>query len=299
MGIDRNLSSQRPITAPPGDLVTSVTDLKQLQLPDEVLLRKEHLDPFLAGQFAKMKAITEQPEVKSLAADIPEFNYDRAVLESQSVRGLNSDENAALAEWQAESFGDGTHEGSLIHSQSGSTDIDQLEQEIEKGIQDITKAHPEYFQGKSTDSGTSDMLEQMMTGQMMQETEEERKKFWEALAAAKGNPEAVNSIIGMRYANKAMKMMGKVVEAYKYHVDMLDQVQAKLDLQSAKPGGLSQTDMIKTNLESGRLMGDISSLFQILQKSMTDYQRITEDTHGTNKQIAQTLESILRNVRVG
>ncbi len=303
MSIARENVSQRPVTVPPGDILTSTTTLEQLKVPDSVLLSPQSVGPFLAGQYARMKDITERPLVKMESGSIPEYIFgSEEHLGIQSV-GLSSDERASLTDWHNESFGDGTHSGSLIQTQSGSVDLTQLEQDMEKHIHDMQTAHPEYFNAKSgsgggTGNATSQMLEQMMTGNMVQETEEERKRFWDAMAAAKGNPEAVNSIIGFRYAQKAMKIMGKVVEAYSYQVQSLDHLQAAFDLQSSK-GNVTQAQMIDMNIKSGSLMGDINSMFQVLQKSMTDYQRVTDDTHTTNKDIAQSLENILRNLRGG
>src|SRR6185295_7157444 len=167
-----NLSgAARPQTAPlPGgeQIIATPDAVRHLQIPDEVALRPENVIPFLAGQHAKLVDITARPEIKALEGDIPEYLHDER---APVVTAMSREEQSNLGEWRQEAF---------LKIQSGSPGMEELGNEISGYISDALKKDPTLFQ-QSSGGSTSDILGQWLTGQMIEETEETKKKYHEAL----------------------------------------------------------------------------------------------------------------------
>lgn len=269
----------RPL--PPNELVITPETLDRLRIPDEVALRPENVIPFLASQNVRYNEIVNRPEIKTLESEIPPYLH-----EEQNFLHVKSPvspaEQEALSSWTRDK---------LMNLQSDE-DIDQLAREIDGFVDDTLKDNP----GLMRRNEKTDPLEMMMTSRLIEETEEERRKFWEALAAAKGSPDAVNSILGYRYARQMTKKIGKFLEMYKFHVDVMDKLQAGFDLKNQK-GPISAADLAKFNADFARGQADTVNLFQMITHAMNDYQRITQDTAQRNMDIKRPLEVMIQNMR--
>ena len=277
--------AKRPQVAPlpGGDQIIATPDaVRHLQIPDEVALRPENVIPFLAGQHAKLVDITARPEIKATEGDIPEYLHDE---KTPVVTAMSREEQSNLGEWRQEAF---------LKIQSGGSGLDDLENEIKGYINDVAKNHPELFQ---SDSGgtTSDVLDQWMTGQMVQETEEAKKKYQAALAMAR-SPEDVLLVMTSKHAQDSMTKIGRMLKVYKQQMDSLDKMQANLDLNMSK-GNVSQATMMKTNIEFSRTQGDVMNLFQVIQKAMGDYERSMNSSGSIIKNIKEIATTIQNNYK--
>lgn len=263
---------------PPGDLVVTPETLERLKVPDEVLLRPENVIPFLRSQAVKFTEIVDRPEIKALAADIPEYLHDETFTAYPS--NLTQSEQQALSSWQV---------GGTLDTQS--TTDEELEGRIDSFVQEMMKEHPEL------NRGGPDAIDSLLT-QEIQETEEERKKFWDALVMAKGNPEAVNLILGYRYAKKVSKQLGRLVQAYSHQVDFKEKMLAEFDLAN-KRGNPTAADLAGFNARLAISQTDTTVIFNAIQKGVSDLERITVNTATTNTQVRRPLELMIQNMRSG
>ncbi len=265
-----------------GEPVLTPGTLEQLKIPDEVALKPENVIPFLASQSVRYNEIVNRPEIKTMAADIPEYRHEDA-MEIHMASSLSREEQAAMQGWSHDT---------MVGLQSGDADFDKLEQEIEAYIEELKKKKPEEAAGASSYyDGTDDFL--FMQG--IQETLEEKKE-WErklAIAAASGNPEVINSVLGERVASGYMKLLGKLTEQQAKFIDQRDQVMKDLNLDK----NISQADALKANLKFGAFQGDMSENMMKINFALNEYQRITQDTARTNTDIAKPLQVMIQNMK--
>lgn len=273
----------RPL--PPHELVVTPESLERLKIPDEIALKPENVLPFLANQSLRYNEIVNRPEIKALEGDIPLYIHDD-VATANVKSNFSAEEQSVLDDWGR---------GVMLRVQSD-PDIDPLLNQIDKAIEEAAKNHPELETFKP---GTSfDFLDDMMIHKLTQETEAERQRFREALAmaASSGNPEAVSTVLGFRYAFQASKKIGKLMEVYRYNVDAMDKLRATFDLENRK-GDPSAADLAMFNADFARQQSDVSNLFQMVTMAMNDYQRISEFTHTINGEIRRPLEVMIQNMK--
>jgi hypothetical protein len=259
----RDVPRERPIPLAPGEIVTTPGTIESLKIPDSVALRPENVTPFLANQFVRLNEITARPEIKSLEAAVPEYIHDdRAPVLSAMSQG----------EQQAfQSFREDV-KSTLLQSQSGDADLDHLSEEIRGYIDEAASNNPDVFAQSGSD-GSYDVMDQYFTGEMLKENEETKKKYQQLIAAAR-DPETVILLMADKQLRGIQATMGKLVTGYKAKMDDMDKLQAQLDLKGSSASGLSQADMMRGNMDSARLMGDTNQIFQLIQKTMSDYERI-------------------------
>jgi len=281
----RDVSKDRAIPLP-GEIFTTPGTIDHLgDVPQEIALNPRNLTPFLASQYAKMVEITSRPEIKTLSAEIPEPDFvgDDSRLQ---VTALTSEEQGALGEWR--------EEAKTLLTQSGETPLDELDNRIKGYIDEAAKTHPELYD-KGRGGGSVDVLGDWFTGQMVQETEESKKKYHEILAtASRGGSDAVILAMTFRHAQKQMSQMGELLNAYRDKITGLDKLQADLDLKGAK---LTQSDMMKGNIDFARYQGDATQIFQIIQKTMSDYERTMVSANSLIKTMGEPLANAIRNLR--
>jgi hypothetical protein len=280
----------RPQAMPlPGDqIVTTDGTIRQLQIPDAVALRPENVIPFLANQSVRLNEIVNRPEIKTLEADIPEYVHDER---APVVTTLSTSENTALSEWRQE-------RSALLQTQAGNADLDALQNEIESYIDEAVKNNPDLFGNGG--SGTVDVLDQWMTGQMSAVTDEQKKKYQELLALASrgGDPESVILAMTYRHASESMSKIGQLLNVYKEQTGVLDKLQADLDLKGFK-GDLTQADMMKTNMEFSRTQADVMNLFQVIQREMGNYERTMQSGSSLAKSFKEMAQTIQQNYKAG
>lgn len=289
MAIDPSATSlrdtARPQTAPlPGgeQIIATPDAVKHLQIPDEVALRPENVIPFLAGQHAKLVDITARPEIKALEGDIPEFLFnDRTPM----VTAMSREEQSSLGEWREQAF---------LKIQSGSPGMEEIGNEINSYISEALKKDPTLFQQSSSGS-TSDILEQYMTGQMIQETEETKKKYHEALAMAR-SPQDVILIMTAKHAQDATAKIGQMVQVYSEQMDSMDKMQAQFDLDQAS-GHQSQADLAKANMQFSSMQGDVMNLFQVIQMEMNNLEKTQDFGNSSAKSVNEIAKDIQNNLR--
>lgn len=287
----RNDVSTRETRAPMlGDPVLTTDTVERLKVPDEIALRPENVMPFLASQWGRYNDIVNRPEIKALSADIPSTE-EYAGLQIESV--LMPEEQAALQSWNEERFAGG---GTL-----GVQTVEELDSEIGRIVNESQGQRADSGQGRgrnptATRGSAIDPFDMMFTNEVVQETEDQKRKWQELIAAAKGSPDMVNTIIGMRYAKKMTQKIGKLTELYKYHTDAMDKLSAQFDLKSSG-GQLAQADLAKFNADFARAQTDTSNTFQMLQNLMGEYQRVTQFTSTIDTEIDRTIRSIIQNFR--
>lgn len=278
----RDVSRDRTVPLP-GEILTTPGAIDHLNIPDEVALQPQNVIPFLASQHAKLVDITSRPEIKALSAEIPEpdFVSDDSRLQATA---LTSEEQGALGEWHQDT--------KTLLTQAGDVPMDDLDRTIKGYIDDAASKNPDLF--KNSGGGTVDVIGDWFTGQMVQETEESRKKYLEILATAKGDPDAVILAMTFRNAQKQMSQMGELLNAYRDKITGLDKLQADLDLKGSK---LTQADMMKGNVDFARYQGDATQIFQIIQKTMSDYDRTMVSANSLVKTESESRLAIIRNMR--
>jgi hypothetical protein len=281
----RDVARDRPAALPQSEI--TITPGLVDQIPEKFALLPQHVIPFLAGQSVRLKEITERPEIKTMAAEIPgwELNENMPV-----VSALDSGEQTALDEWREERF-------ALLRSQAGDANLEGLENEIKSYIDEAVKNNPDMF-GRDGAGATVDVFDQWFTSNMVAETEETKKKYHQLLAAAaaSGNAEDVLLAMTFRHAQSSMLKMGKLLESYKTHMDSLDKLQADLDLKGFK-GDLSQADMMKVNMEFARSSGDSNNTMQMIMKTMSEYERTMQSASSMNKSLGEPLVNTIRNMK--
>ncbi|GEM_PF-2974903 len=298
----RNDISSRETRAPMlGDPIITSETVERLKIPDEVALQPQNVLAFIASQWGRYNDIVSRPEIKAQPADIPPCEGSMALrIES----AMTSDEQAALDSWNQERFGQ-TGAGATLSIQtegSAPLDINRLDAEVQGHIDEMRRLHPDWWQQQtnSRSTGTPDIMSAMfsdqLTGELNQESAEERKKWDELLIAAKGSPDMINSIMGMRHAQKVSQQMGKLVEMYRNHVDGMDKLAASFDLSNSG-GHLTQADLAKFNADFARAQSDTSSLFQAITRIQTEYDRTIQFVHTTNTEITQPLKTMIQNMR--
>lgn len=282
--------TMRPQAIPlPGDqIVTTDGTIKQLQIPDEVALRPENVIPFLASQSAKLAEICARPEIKTLAAEIPEYRDNE---NAPMASALSGDERSALSDWHK----DMARVLSTASGDGGS--LDQIKNDIQNYIDDAMKNHPEMFQDNGG-ANTPDVLEQWLTGQMATQTDDQKKKYQElmALASRGADPDSIILAMTYRQAQESQNKMGKLLEVYKTNMDSLDQMRAELDLSTAK-GDISQADMMKKNMDFSRYQADSMNLFQCFQKEFGNYERIMQSGQSLEKSGHEADRTMLQNLK--
>lgn len=283
----RDTTRPQVVPLPPDQLVTTDGLIKQLQIPDAVALQPGNLIPFLANQSARLLEITSRPEIKTAAAEIPEYIDDPR---APAVTALSSDEQTALSEWREE-------RSTLLQTQSGA-DLEALEEEISSYIDQAVKTNPDLF-GHSGGS-SADVIDQYMTGQMVAMTDDQKKKYQELMAIASrgGHPDDIILAMTYRHSAEAMGKIGKLLNVYKEQTGVLDKLQADLDLKGFK-GDLSQAEMMKTNMEFSRTQADVMNIFQIMQRAMSDYERGEQSGASLIKSTKEMTQTIQQNYKAG
>ncbi|HSA59525.1 MAG TPA: hypothetical protein VLJ37_07555 [bacterium] len=275
------------VPLPADQIVTTDGLIQQLQIPEVASLSRESVISFLANQSARLLEITSRPEIKTAAAEIPEYvHYDNAPV----VTALSSDEQSALSEWRRE-------RSALIQTQSDDGNLESLEKEVQSYIDEAVKNNPDLFgNGKS---GTVDVIDQYMTGQMVQMNNEQKKKYQELLMLASrgGDPESVLLAMTYKNAQSSMNKIGQMLTVYKEQTGILDKLQADLDLKGFKKDGLTQVDMMKTNMEFSRTQADVMNLFQIMQKEMNRYETVMTSANSLGKSLNESLRGTIANFK--
>ncbi len=276
------------IVPPPGELLTTPATLEQLKVPDEVLLRPENVAPFLASQAVRYNEVVNRPEIKSLEADIPEYLHDERSVSPTAL--LSLEEQSAVQSWVGERLG---NEGEgLLKAQSA--DLDQLLNDTDQFIDAAVKSGQ--LKDAVPNSG-GDVLEMMLLDKY-QETEEEKKKFRETLAAAaKSGPESVLLALSYRQSQRSSMMMGKALESYKFHVDTLDKIRAAFDLKNSK-GEITMSDMAKFNADIAGAQASVSQIFFAVQSAVQKNERVLSESSSIARQVHQSEERIIQNFKV-
>lgn len=294
----RNDINSRETRAPMlGDPIITSETVERLKIPDEVALRPQNVLAFIASQWGRYNDIVSRPEIKAQSADIPPYEGGMALrIES----AMTPEEQAALDSWNQERFGQAGEGATLSIQTEGSVDINRLDAEVQGHIDEMRRLHPDWWQQQTNARNAPDIISAMfsdqLTGELNRESAEERKKWDELLMAAKGSPDMINSIMGMRHAQKVSQQMGKLVAMYKNHVDGMDKLAASFDLSNSR-GNLTQADLAKFNADFARAQSDTSSLFQAITRIQTEYDRTIQFVHTTNTEITQPLKTMIQNMR--
>src|SRR6185436_18235358 len=119
----RDVSRERAQPLPTGEILTTSETVKQLQIPDEVALRPENVIPFLASQSAKLTEICSRPEIKTQAAEIPEYLHNENM---PVVTALSGDERSALSDWHED-----MSKMLSTATDGGSSSLDQVKNDIQ------------------------------------------------------------------------------------------------------------------------------------------------------------------------
>lgn len=265
-----------------------VTNLDQLKIPDSVALQPQNVIPFLASQSARLQEITARPDFRSLEADIPEFHEGMI----NTLSNVSRDEMSALQSASQEIMA----RIQSVDLESQTFDPDSLLDEIDR----LSGSRPEFPDvnqgGGAGNVNGPDVLDQMFQ-QKYRETAEERERFYQALALAKGNPASVNLVMGMRYANQIQKRIGKVVEVYAQHTADLDAIQRELTQSANSSTPPSQAQVLSTSTELSRANSDMSLIMQFMNKLMSDLERVTADTKKTDETIQRSKDTFIQNFK--
>lgn len=269
--------------APAADFLPTPDALKSLKIPDSVALRPENVIPFLAGQSLRYNEIVNRPEIKTLAGDIPIYVTDDNPALNVSPE-VSRDAQANFQSWSGQAF---------LGIQSGEVKPAELLSQVDDYVKEAQKNQPDLIQQAASNRGDPTDPTNMMLLQATQETEEERKKWQQALASA-SDPELFNAILGMRLSSKYMKEIGKLTQRQAFLIQERDKVFKDLGLEGK---GTSQSQLAQANMKFASFQGDVSSNMMEIQKAMTDYQRIIEFTSTSNTQVRRPLEVMLNNMK--
>jgi hypothetical protein len=268
-----------------GEPVLTPGTLDQLKIPDEVALRPENVIPFLAKQSVRYHEIVDRPEIKTMSAEIPEYVYDDSAQAMQPR--VTTEEQVALDSWYGEK------KETLMKTQS----LDDLDQDIQNHIDEMRRLHPEYFQDNSPDAADNggDLISQMLTGDMLEETDEQKKKWLEILSMAK-SPDMVNLLMTFRGAKQASAVIGKLAEQYKSKIDAMDKLSAEYALKN-QGGAISTADAQQFNIDSMRTYTDITETFQVMTRAVSDLEKVEVGGSKTATDINKTLQGIIQNFK--
>ncbi|QQR79701.1 MAG: hypothetical protein IPJ69_10150 [Deltaproteobacteria bacterium] len=263
-----------------------VTNLDQLKIPDNVALQPQNVIPFLASQSSRLNEIVARPDFRSMQGDIPEF-HDGMI---NTVSNVTRDEMAAIQSVSQ-------HIQSQLNLESQDFNPDSLLNEIDRLSGNQT--FPDVNQGGQGSAGSVDgpnVLDQMFA-QQYRESAEERRRWHEALALAKGNPASVNVIMGLRNAGHLQRQIGKIVEVYAQHSADLDKIHQELTRNANSSTPPNQAEILSASSDLNKASSDMSLISQMLQKSLSDMERITADTKKTDDTIVRTAGTLIQNFK--
>ncbi len=258
-----------------------VVNLDQLKIPDNVALQPQNVIPFLASQSARLTEIVARPDFRSMEADIPEF-HDGLISTTSNV---TRDEMAAI-----QSASQSIQAQLTLESQN--FDPDSLLNEIDRLSGNETTL-PDVNGGNRGVDGPN-VLDQMFS-QQYRESAEERRRWHEALALARGNPASVNVIMGLRNAGRLQRQIGRIVEVYAQHSADLDNIHRDLTRNANASTPPNQAEILRASSDLNKASSDMSLISQMLQKSLSDMERITADTKKSDETIARTASTIIQN----
>ncbi len=278
MAIQIRESNPRNVTPQPllGDQPI-ITNLEQLKIPDEVALRPENVAPYLASQSHRLHGIEIRPDFRAMEGEIPEFVEERSM-----VSGLTTEEQRALHSWSQERFG----------TQSNDFNPNDLLRQIDQ----LVSSHAEQT-GQQTggQSGEPDIFGGIILNQKLNETREERAKWEAALANAKGNPENVALILGMRAQAKYVAETGRLLATYNTVVAKRERIMAQMDLAGHGQAAPSQADISRMNAQTTSVNMDVSLVMQQIQSLVSEMSVNAERTHEFTKRIDTDFRQIQNN----
>ncbi len=284
----RDTARPQPIPLPGDQIVATDGVIQQLQIPEVASLSRDSVISFLANQSVRLLEITNRADIKTMSADIPEYIHDER---TPAVTALSSDEQSALSEWRQE-------RSTVLQTQAGGANLEELENEISSYIDEAVRTNPDLF--GNGNSGTVDVIDQYMTGQMVQMTDDQKKKYQELMALASMGGDADSIILAMtyRHATSSMTKIGQLLSVYKEQTGVMDKIRADMDLKGFK-GDLTQADMMKTNMEYSRTQADTMNLFQIIQREMGKYESVMQTSSSLIKSNKEMRQSGLQNLKAG
>ncbi len=287
----REITREKTVPLSPDELLTTAGTLEKLKLPEKV--SPANVLAYLAGQSVKLTGLVAKPEVKSLESDIPEYlHQDSAFLQASS--SFSREEQRALDSWHQDVG------KALVKAQSGETDPGALLDELDAFFNDpeirsrLDAAHPAPSGGGS--ASEPDLFDTMFTSQMIEETEDEKRKWAELVAAAR-SPEMVNTLLNYRKSQLFTKIIGHLMEQQKFHVDQVDKVRAEMDLGMKSADGLSTAELAKFNADFAVAQTDATQVYQQIQYALSNVERFEAQTPQINRIMDQTFETMIRNLR--
>jgi len=296
--------SDRPVSLPPGgDVLTTPETIARLQISDKEALSPANVLQFLAGQYAQFDHIVNRPLIKMEAAEIPEYIHDER---QPVVTALSTDEQTALNDWRSDakamlmaqsnpSSGGalGTSTGTSTGTSSGgSSGTDDLSKQIEQFVDGVAKNNPDAFTKGSGMSGP-DILGDMLSGEIYQDTAETKQKLHELLAAAK-DPESVIMALAWHQSMKTANLMGRAFEALKFQQDGLMKLEAEMNLNGKM---MDQSTLMQKNLQFSQFSTSSSQIYQVIQQGMNQYEQTFTLSNSLLKDHKQSDNVIIQNMK--
>lgn len=271
-------SNPRNVTPQPLLGEPILTNLEQLKIPDEVALRPENVGPYLAGQAHHLHEIENRPDYRAGEAELPEYMEPQS---GPALSTLSTQEQEALISWSEENFG--------VHTASFNPDnlISQIDQLVASQPQHTGPA-----------SGIEpDFLGNIAINNQINETREMREKWLTAIANAKGDPESVALILGMRAQAQHIRKSKVLLEAYNHKVQQRERVLAQMDLSSGTGRAApSAADVSRMNAQSNSVGMDLGLILQQLQSVVADMNVNSERTHNFIRKVNEDFKQIQQNM---
>lgn len=301
-----------------GSTLLTPETIEKLKLPESIAaLGPTVIEQFLMGQYARYQLVANRQEIKSLECEVPEYLHDEKQM-LHVASALSTQEQISFDEWAS----------SLVSTQS--VDLDQLDQDVDRFVEDMIRAHPELanrrnasdpsptrthpsdtsnpsnrppqgqastrnssFDPSRPNSAIDTMLSDDLGRSVNQETQAERQRWIDAFNSNRGNPQMLALLYGYRTSGQAQNRLTALLELERATNDEMDRLQAEFDLEGPNP---SQEALSRFNTAFSRLSTDRTTNIQMIQQAVSDMERDTTLVSKIVETVATMQQNIVRNI---
>jgi len=260
--------------------ISSPEFYRDLQVPKPVLQDLRLLAQFFSTQGARLHSMETTEKIKSLSAEIHEF--EEIEQELASFGALAPDEEQFLDQFYEE-----TRSSLLVGAQSG--DLEELIRKAKEYV--ASQPMPSDSSSSSSEMPGGDILDQVFMGEVSRQKEERETRYLELLAAAK-DPETAILAIAYRYSDLYGQKLQKAVEVYRDRIDNLDRSIAKMELS-----GASTAEIARANAELSRNSSFLGMATFAIQSIKQRMDRIDNMSQSLLSNLQETQKQIIGNVR--
>lgn len=304
-----NLSDAKPLLLDAPLLSQKV--LEDLKVPKEVqeaiLKQPRAVLDFLARQSGRLSAIIDQPEIKSLSADIPESDPSSLMpVGLVQAESITAEEQTNFNGWIQEKM------GQLVKGQSDK-EAKKLINEVKDYIDQLLEENPELEKELDLDDdftvdpepepvpgGTEDILMSLVKSDLQFEDPKEEEAYRKLLMllASKGDGDGLAIAIGMKATRIVEQRLGKALVAYRDIGNARGTLIAQSELAMNKKS-VSVAETAKFNAQVGQLNTQAQSVMMAINQLISKKDTVQTMTQGLIRSGDEFGRTVNSNLRTG